>query len=184
MGAIGTPKPVYIFASIIFKLDERLEAAEKEVRRTIGDVLEKTAPIRFYQTDYYEDEMGEGLSRVFLLFNPLFERECLPDIKLKTNIIEDALSREGKRTVNIDPGYLSLENIILATTKGYSHRIYLGKGIFGDLTLIYHNKTYSPLGWTYPDYGSNETISVLNAWRVLLKQGLNHHRPSPVGSTG
>jgi len=64
---------------------------------------------------------------------------------------------------------MALEHVVLATTKGYSHRIYLGEGIFADLTLLYENGTYRPLQWTYPDYGGDELIGLLNRWRERYK---------------
>jgi len=72
--------------------------------------------------------------------------------------------------VNIDPGYIALEHVILATTKGYAHRIYLKNGIYADLTLIYRDGTYRPLDWTYPDYAEKDTISLFNRWRDYYKK--------------
>jgi hypothetical protein len=62
--------------------------------------------------------------------------------------------------------------MVLGTTKGFSHRIYQGQGIFADLTLIYENGTYRSLPWTYPDYGGRELISLLNGWREKYKRTL------------
>ena len=170
MGDVSNPRPVQFFTSIIFKDDGYMESAEKDIRESIGSIIDKTASMPFYYTRYYEKEMGTDLSRIFLLFEPLFQREQLPGIKLKTNSMEASFSSEGKRAVNIDPGYISLENIVLATTKGYAHRVYLGSGIFADLTLIYRNSTYKTLEWTYPDYGSEDIIAIFNRWRSILKE--------------
>ena len=170
MGELKSPHPVQCFVSIIFRDKERMEYAKGKIGEMLGDVEDSTNPASFYQTDYYEKEMGKDLSRVFLLFSLLISRERLPEVKLRTNDIETLFAEGGKRTVNIDPGYISLENVILATTKGYSHRIYLGAGIYGDLTLTYHNGTYKPLEWTYPDYGSEEIISLFNRWRGSLRE--------------
>lgn len=172
MGTVKTPKPVQFFTSIIFGDEIPLFDAREGLRTAIGNFQEETAFMLFSQTDYYEREMGGNLSRIFILFEPLFQRDMLPDIKLKTNDIELVLALKGKRMVNIDPGYISLENIVLATTKGYAHRIYVGSGIYGDLTLTFSAGTYNPLGWTYPDYGSKEVISLLNRWRESLKEKL------------
>ena len=170
MGELKSPNPVQYFISIIFRDKERMEYAKGKIGEMLGDVKDSTNPASFYQTDYYAKEMGKDLSRIFLLFDSLVSRERLPEVKVRTNDIETLLSEGGKRTVNIDPGYVSLENVVLATTKGYSHRIYLGGGIYGDLTFIYHSGTYKPLEWTYPDYGSEETISLFNHWRASLKK--------------
>jgi hypothetical protein len=172
MGTVKAPKPVRFFSSIIFSSEKYLIDAKEMLRAAIGNFQEETPPMLFSQTDYYNKEMGDNLSRVFILFEPLFQRDALSDIKLKSNDIELMLALKGKRMVNIDPGYISLENIVLATTKGYAHRIYVGKGIYGDLTLTFSAGTYKALEWTYPDYGSEHIISLLNRWRKALKEKL------------
>jgi hypothetical protein len=172
MGTPKEPKPVKLFASLIFREEAALNDALKMLEDTIGGVQEKTPPAAFSHTDYYEKEMGKDLMRVFILFRELFSRELLHRIKLKTNEVEHALSGDHRRRVNIDPGYISLENVILATTKGYTHRVYIGSGIYADLTLMYGSRTYRPLEWTYPDYGEAKTISIFNEWRENYKQVL------------
>ncbi|HOP85755.1 MAG TPA: DUF4416 family protein [Syntrophorhabdaceae bacterium] len=172
MGNIKQPKPVALFASIIYKNEGILTEVLKTLEEKIGIIEDRTHIMAFNHTDYYEREMGSGLNRIFILFNNLIERESLVNIKLKTNEIEKYFSIKEKRHVNIDPGYVSLENIVLATTKNYTHRIYLGSGIYGDLTLIYKKGTYNPLEWTYPDYASNDIITIFNKWRNLYKRKL------------
>ena len=174
MGTVRTPMPVRFFSSIIYGSDKSLSEAKNMFESAIGSFQEETPPMPFSQTDYYNKEMGGNLSRVFILFEPLFQRDALSDIKLQSNDIELMLTLKGKRMVNIDPGYISLENIILATTKGYAHRIYVGKGIYGDLTLTFRAGTYKALEWTYPDYGSEHIIHLLNRWREALKEKLKN----------
>lgn len=172
MGKIGHPRQVRLFASIIFH--ERADIAQvlSRLGKTIGPIEEKTGPALFTQTTYYAKEMGEGLRRFFVLFAPLFDRASLPDIKTATNEIEDFFAVDGGRTVNIDSGYIALEHVILATTKGYAHRVYLGKGIYADLTLMFNSGSYRTLPWTYPDYAEAETITLFNRWRELCKYSL------------
>jgi len=176
MGTIKSPPPVQFFTSIIFRDSGILSQAEAGLSGLLGALDEKTAVVPFCQSDYYEPEMGTELMRCFLLFQPLLDRERLAEIKGATNRIEERLSTDGRRLVNIDPGYVALEHMVLATTKGYSHRLYLGQGIFADLTLIYDNGTYRPLPWTYPDYGSDELISLFNLWRERYKRLLRWRR--------
>jgi hypothetical protein len=82
-----------------------------------------------------------------------------------TNGFEKQYSAEGKRRINIDPGYVCLEHMILGTTKAYSHRPYLRDGIYADLTLIYRKSTFEPLEWTYPDYRQKEVLTLFNSIR-------------------
>ena len=99
---------------------------------------------------------GEGLVREIITFEKLISRNDIISIKAFTNKLEEVFSYEGDRTINIDPGYIAQEHVILATGKGYSHRPYLGNGVYADLTLIFINDEYTTLRWTYPDYGSEE----------------------------
>jgi len=96
--------------------------------------------------------MGPGLLRQVAGFENLVHPGDLADIKLATNAMEMTLSVQGKRTINLDPGILSEERLILASGKNYTHRVYLRNGIYADLTLIYQKNSYRPLPWTYADY--------------------------------
>lgn len=127
----------------------------------------------FDYTSYYEPEMGGPLFRRMLAFENLICQEDLPDIKLATNRIEGNFSKENRRRVNIDPGYMTPERFVLATGKNFTHRIYIGKGIYADLTLIFTKNRFQTLDWTYPDYADHEMRSFLvlvrNRYMIKLK---------------
>ena len=130
----------------------------------------------FAYTDYYYKEMGSPLYRKVFVFKPLIAQDELAMIKEKTNGIEDEFTTDGNRAVNIDPGYLVSSRFILATGKEYSHRIYIGRKIYADLTLMYSKKKgFQTLEWTYPDYASKTMISFLskvrNKYLLDLKGG-------------
>lgn len=171
MGSIRPVPPVRLFASIMLNDDQLLPETDKKLQVLLGKTQEITPIVSFSYSDYYKKEMGD-LSRCFAFFQALEPRESLVDVKLRTNEVEEELSISGRRRVNIDPGYVALEHVVLATTKGYSHRLYLGRGIFGDLTLIFQNGGYRPLEWTYPDYASEETTQMFNRWRQQYKEQL------------
>jgi hypothetical protein len=176
VGTVKTPVPVQFFASIIFRDSCLLSDVESRLTERVAPISERTSVMPFTQSDYYCPEMGRGLSRYFVLFSHLAGREELRETKLQTNDIESSFSSDGRRSVNIDPGYIALEHVVLATTKGFSHRIYLGKGIYADLTLIFENGTYCGFRWTYPDYSSPEFILLLNGWREHYKRLLRCQR--------
>ncbi|MDH5186329.1 MAG: DUF4416 family protein, partial [candidate division WOR-3 bacterium] len=98
----------------------------------------------------------------------------LTEMKLWTMEIENEfLDTNRRRRINLDPGILTLAKLVLATTKNYYHRIYLGKGIFAEVTLIYRNKQFEPLAWTYPDYRTDTAIDFFQQVRnALLQTGL------------
>ena len=155
MGEVKEPKPVKLFLGLLIAklplLPQIYEALEKE----LGPIELSGELIDFTYTNYYESEMGAGLKRQFLSFRKLIAPDRLPEIKLFTNGLEKNFAEEGRRRVNLDPGYLTAANLVLATTKNFSHRLYLGKGIYGEVTLIFKGGKFEPLPWTYPDYRSN-----------------------------
>ena len=133
--------------------------------RSYGEMDFISPLLDFAYTDYYAPEMGTKLVRRFVAFGELIPPEALPDIKLATNTIEATYTESGKRRLNIDPGYIALAHLILATGKGYTHRPYLRDGIYADLTLIFQGGSFQGLPWTYPDYGSPEVIGMLHKIR-------------------
>ncbi len=129
----------------------------------------ESAPHEWDYSDYYKDELGWPLERVFFFFKNEINPEMLADIKLLTNEIERKLSTETKRNINLDPGYLTLSKVVLASTKNYSHRIYMGKGIYAEVTLIYREGRYQPHLFTYRDYASEGYIKLFGEARKFLK---------------
>jgi hypothetical protein len=126
---------------------------EDDLFESFGKVIFKSSVIPFDYTKYYESEMGEELQRCWLVTEQLKPLERLADIKnFARKLEEKQLNSKGHRSINIDPGFLTLSNFVLATTKNYVHRIYIKENIFAEVTLIYQNKSYQPLNWTYPDY--------------------------------
>ena len=129
-----------------------IDPVTERLSQTFGAIDIISPWFDFNHTDYYEPEMGKPLFRRLLVFAELIQQGDLADIKLKTNAIEDDFARNGRRTVNIDPGYLLRERFVLASGKNFSHRIYIGRGIYADLTLLYTKGNFLTLEWTYPDY--------------------------------
>jgi hypothetical protein len=159
------PEAVKLIASL-FSGNERLLAdAVRALSERYGRTDFISFPAPFSYTDYYEREFGDSLIRRFITFERLIRPEALPDVKLWTNALEKRLSAEGRRQVNLDPGYLAKAHLILATGKGYTHRPYLRDGIYADLTLIYRDKAFHSLPWTYPDYAGGEVIGMLTRIR-------------------
>lgn len=120
-------------------------------------------------TDYYLSEMGKDLQKIFISFEDLNSIELLSHIKIETNLLESKYANQEKRTINIDPGYLTEAKAVLATTKDYSHRLYLDQGIYGDLHLVYREGSFRPQEWTYPDYKQNLAIRFFNTLRIKYK---------------
>jgi len=148
------PPPAKLIMGMLFRDARVHRQALAAATDLFGPLDFATEPEPFHFTTYYDREMGPGILRRTVGFLDPVRPESLPDIKLRTNRIEDRLAVDGKRQVNLDPGLLSEERIILASGKNYTHRVYLRDGIYADLTLIYQKGAYQCLPWTYPDYRS------------------------------
>ena len=173
---MGKPKEAQsarLFMSLIVSREDILPEGQKALEAMFGEIDLVSERFSFDFTDYYSKEMGPHLFRHFVTFKNLIPIPRLPEIKLTTNRLEEQLAtQEGNRRFNIDPGYLCLHHVVLATTKGYSHRPYLRDGIYADLTLIYRNKSFQSLGWTYPDYRQGPVIDFFNQLRKKYLDGL------------
>jgi len=171
------PEPARVIVSVLAADRQALSAAKSLLVRELGPLDEEIGPLAFNYTSYYNGEMGQGIMRWLWCFADLVDREALVGIKGLTNTVEQAYTVEGKRRFNLDPGLMTLGNFVLATGKNNAHRIYLGKGIFADLTLVFRAGTYRPLEWTYPDYADRELIAILNRLRESYKCRLMEQTP-------
>ena len=142
------------------------------ISKEFGEIDYTSHPVDFTYTKYYTKEMGNDIKRYFVSLRNLSNPENLSKIKIITNKIEEKFSLNKNRIVNLDPGFLSLNRLILASTKNNGRRIPLQNGIYGEITLIYINKEFQPLEWTYPDYASKEYKEILSEIRTLYKENL------------
>ena len=171
------PEPVKLFVGlIIFEPEKNLSSVLSRLSSEFGEVEKLSSVIPFDFTNYYEHEMGNPLWRLWVSFKELFDYGELATAKLFTNSIEKDLSIGENRIVNIDPGVLTVLNVILASAKFAPQRVYLGKGIYAELELIYHHSGFEPLLWTYPDYRCDVALGFFNELRAMYISRLKETR--------
>jgi hypothetical protein len=159
---------VKLICGIIAGSADMFRTAEDRLAARHGPVEARGPIVPFLGTAYYAVEMGSGLSRMFLAFRDLVSPDRLPDIKIGTNALEDDLrakTRGGGRTVNLDPGILTGSALFMATTKEFSHRPPLQKGIYAHLELLFTKTGVKRLEWTYPDFRTDEHLPFFLAVR-------------------
>ncbi len=188
MGAIRPPKPVKLFVGMLCGDRDLMARAEQFLTRIYGSVDISSGYWPFDATDYYRDELGEHVERHFISFESLISPENIADIKRETNQIEeqicdDTLRPHDRRPINLDPGYLSLSKIILATTKDYNHRIYLQRGIYAEVTLTFRDGRLQPFAWTYPDYSAEDYHPFFVEMRNRLKEQYAQMQPTNGGES-
>jgi hypothetical protein len=169
MGKISIVNPVNYFCGVIYRDESVLNEIILQLEKKLGNVDITTDPIPFIFTDYYKKEMGENLLRKFISFKNLKDPGDLSDIKICTNNIEDKHSINGSRVINLDPGYVDFSKVVLASTKDYTHRLYIGKGIYAEITMFYKDKKFNFLAWTYPDYQTKEYLDFFYKVRENIK---------------
>lgn len=167
MGLAKDHPPVKFFAGITYNPDFKgLNDCLKLLEEIFSTIEDKSNVYDFSDfTNYYESELGVDLKKFFVVFYRLQPPENLPEFKINTNQIETKYILDNKRQINIDPGYVSEAKVVLATTKNYDHRIYLGAGIFGDIHLKFTQKSFQPQPWTYPDYKQDKVLQFFEKLR-------------------
>jgi hypothetical protein len=148
--------PVLLVTAVFSRHEAHLAWARDRLSSAYGPLALVGIPYRFNQTAYYEQTMGTDLLKQLVAFERLVQPDCLPLVKNHTNSLEEQLAAADRhaepRPLNIDPGMLSLGKFQLATTKDQAHRIYLGAGIFAEVTLRFEAGQWEPWPWTYADY--------------------------------
>lgn len=159
MWEIEEPKPVKLIIAIMAADQKCLIAALDVIVAEFGttDIVSDIWP--FDQTDYYKEQTGPHIAKQFVSIEKLIDPSELAQIKHKTNQIEQSqaelLHSAGvvwPRPINLDPGIIEPSKLILASTKNYSHRIYIGLGMYAEVTLMFHKGKWQPFPYTYPDY--------------------------------
>ncbi len=127
-----------------------------QLESVYGEIEQKSSLYDFSHTTYYLDEMGKQLRKQFIVIKPLISTFSAYEQKLKAVKLESLFLKNNKRSVNIDPGFLTAHNVILLTTKNYAHRIPLNKNIFAELTYVFKQKKFIVLPWSYPDFARDD----------------------------
>ncbi|MDD3715669.1 MAG: DUF4416 family protein [Candidatus Marinimicrobia bacterium] len=171
MGNIRSAPKGLLFQALTLSEAELLLPAENFLQRRYGKVLLSYGPFGFdVFTDYYREEMGGELQKKFYLFTPLISLEHSYRYKLDSQSLELRYLQDGRRRINCDPGFLTLYQLNLLSTKAYSHRNYLAEGIYAETTLIACGKRFEPLPWTYPDYKTPEALDFFAEGKQILKK--------------
>ncbi|MDY6905643.1 MAG: DUF4416 family protein [Thermodesulfobacteriota bacterium] len=161
MSIPGNPDPAKLVIGIFTGEKKILEAVASALVDRFGEIDLISKWLAFDFTDYYTNEFGAPLYRRVFSFKKLIAQADLAVIKHATNAIERSFTKTYSRRINIDPGYMLRERFVLATGKNYAHRIYIGDGIYADLTLVFQKQAFQSLPWTYPDYRDEQLQAFL-----------------------
>ncbi len=174
MGELRSHPPILLILAAFSRHAQALDWARERAESVWGPVAAASERFAFEETDYYEPSMGAGLRKQFLAFERPVPPEQLSQIKLDANHWEQEFAQtfhgQEPRPLNLDPGYLTLAKLVLASTKDHAHRIYLSNGIYAEVTLNFRDGHWQPLPWTFPDYRRADYHAFFQECRAVLKR--------------
>ena len=159
----------YVFAILYSeRYKENLLNALEDIYASFGEADFVSCEFHFpFLERYYGKEMEPPLKKLFLSVKGLRDKEELVEVKLRTMQMEKKYSINGNRAVNIDPGYLDESQLILASHKRRGARVYLGRGIYAEIELLFVYGDFRPLYWTYRDYRHPDVRKIFRHIRKL-----------------
>lgn len=169
MAAPSEPTPGRLIVGLLAAGEQLLALAEARLAEEFAAVELRSETIPFDFTRYYEPEFGAGLLRRWVCPAGRFRADQLSGLKLLTNKVESGFAAAGRRRVNIDPGIVTRQNVVLASCKDFAHRVSIGSGVFAEVTMIYRGGDWRPLEWTYPDYRTETCLDFLRRCRATLR---------------
>jgi len=182
MAEAHEPDPVKLICGILTAAPAVLDEAAGALAEAFGPVNLASETMDFDFTHYYDAEMGTPLRRRFVAFAEPVRPDALADAKRRTNAIERAFAARPDapypRPVNLDVGYLTPAKLVLASMKDFAHRVYLGGGVYAEVTLLRRGGAWRALPWTFPDYASGRYDAFLDAARRRLREQLRREGPT------
>jgi hypothetical protein len=172
MGAPTPPSPALLLLAAFSRHEPALAWARDRAEAAWGPVALESPAFEFVATEYYQATMGPDLKKRFFGFERLVDPGQLVDVKLQTNAWETEYAQSADhpepRPLNLDPGYVTLGKLVLASTKDHAHRIYLARGICAEVTLYYRHRRWHHHEWTFPDYRGEDYQEFFTACRQYL----------------
>lgn len=166
-------KPVKLLCAVLFNPEISPDDFITLLERVFSSTDHRSPVFSFEHTDYYTEEMGHQLKRNLLSFENLIKPESLAEIKHLTRVMENQFRVTGKRMLNLDPGYLDYDKVVLASAKYGRQKIALDNGIFADPTLEFTNHRFYPFPWTFPDFSTdlyyNDLLTIRNIYKHQLR---------------
>jgi hypothetical protein len=181
MGQPVPPCPALLLMAAFSRYGEALAWARQKAETAWGPVDGESPAFEFRETDYYEPTMGPGIRKVFFTFARPFDCERLVDVKLQSNQWEEEYARSAghaePRPLNLDPGYITLGKLVLASTKDFAHRVYLARGIYAEVTLYYRHGRWEHHAFTFADYRREDYQRFFSECRDALHRRLREGPP-------
>lgn len=171
MGFVKHHPPCLQIIAAFSKYDSALDWLWERVAGQLSPIAMISPAFPFTESHYYRSTMGDQLKKQFAILSNWYDPAELSTHKLMSHVWESELvkniSFDVERPLNIDPGYMSMTKLVLASTKNREHRVYLRDGVYAEVTLAFRDQQWRSLPWTYPDYQRDD-------FRVFFHEGRKH----------
>lgn len=162
MPQLQPPQPGRLVISVAYNSMDALADCLKRLEKEFGTVQYETIDIPFTGEARHLEEMGSPLSRRFFSFEKMVARDKLADYKFACRKVEaqfaDQVDETLFRTVNIDPCIMTPDNVTAASSHEMNHRVYLTRGVYAHIELIWSHERFVQLPWTNPDFTHDEAV--------------------------
>jgi len=175
MGELKCHPPCARFAAVFGACPAEMEQVWRRLEEAWGAIVDLSPSFDFVESEYYHSSMGRGLRKQLALFGSGYDPAELAEDKQFSNRLELEFAVDRafpRRPVNVDPGYMSLTKLVLASTKNREHRIYLRQGIYAEVTLAFRDRAWQAMPWTYADYRRNDVHEFLLSARRRFAKGI------------
>lgn len=147
---------VKFFVAVLYSKKEIYDKTILLLKEKFGEIIIEGKPYDFDFTDYYSEEMGKDLLKRFVVFKKEIDKKELSQIRKVTGEIEDKFRVNVKRQINLDPGYISDKEVVLASVKKKDFKENIGNGIFAHKIYSFENNKVKIFFHTFPDYKVEE----------------------------
>ena len=175
MGLPAKPEWGLLFVAVAYRPQVDRDWLTEHVLSEFGTIYDVSKPFLFAYSKYYEGEMGADLLKMFAVYDFLYSTEHALETKFKALDLEEMHAEPDGRTINLDPGYLTLAKLVLTTTKNFDHRVHLSRGIFADVQLRFRHGEFTVNPWTYPDYKDKDHLQFFMKARQHLHHLVREH---------
>lgn len=176
MWDVKQPEPVKLIVGLLAADEDCLAQAIQRLTAEWGPIDLSSPVWPFTQTHYYDQEIGTRILRQFVSMDQLIHPGDLAQIKHQANALEQdmaqALAYTVPRPINLDPGYIEPSKLVLASTKNFAHRIYIGKNMYAEVTLMVDKGQWCALRYTFPDYRQSHYYAFFEQVRQRLRSQL------------
>jgi hypothetical protein len=176
MGILKPSLRVKVFVGLLYEDYDVLNYAKTRLYKAFGlgdiDIISDEFPFLF---SFYYKDIGKNLKRLWFSFSSLTFFDDFYKYKILSNEMEREISAffgYDSRKINIDPGYLTLSTVYLASTKYAYYRSYIGGGIYLEPEMFFYGGIFRFFSWTYPDYKTYKAINFFYNIREKLKSDI------------